>query len=189
MELVDYVIVKHDDELTVEIDWNGKKEYKTPQEISSIILKKFKVMVLDRFLCEINDCVISVPTRFYQSQREATKMAGTIAGLNVLEIINEPIAASIAYGVKQLDGMDRRHILVYDFGGGTLDVSMVVITDRLFEVRGQTGNDRLGGEDIDDMLLEHVIHDLKQKYPSTSIKGRFRHSLREKCEKLSKLIK
>ena len=184
MELVDYVVVKHDDKLMVEIDWNGKKEYKTPQEISSIILKKLKEMVQHRFQCEINDCVISVPTRFYQSQREATKMAGTLAGLNVLEIINEPIAASIAYGVKQVDGMDRRHILVYDFGGGTLDVSLVVITDRLFEVKGQTGNDHLGGEDIDDMLLEHVIHDLKQKYPSTSIKSRFRHSLREKCEKL-----
>ena len=136
------------------------KEY-TPQQISAFILQKIK-RDAENFLGEtITDAVITVPAYFDDNQRQATKDAGTIAGLNVKRIINEPTAASLAYGIdKQNQSMK---ILVYDLGGGTLDVTVMEFEDGLFEVKSTSGDTKLGGTDMDDAIIKYIVDDFKSK--------------------------
>ncbi len=141
------------------VDIDGKSY--TPQEISAMILQKLKTDA-EAYLGEtVTQAVITVPAYFSDSQRQATKDAGRIAGLEVLRIINEPTAASLAYG---LDKQGSQKILVYDLGGGTFDVSLLEIGDGVFEVLATNGNNRLGGDDFDDRVINWIIDSFKKDY-------------------------
>ncbi len=136
------------------------KEY-TPQEISAMILQKMKQDAEDYLGQEIEEAVITVPAYFSDSQRQATKDAGKIAGLEVKRIINEPTAASLAYG---LDDDKDQTILVYDLGGGTFDISILEIGDGVFEVIATSGNNKLGGDDFDERIIDYLAENFKNEY-------------------------
>ncbi|MDQ6961473.1 MAG: molecular chaperone DnaK [Mariprofundaceae bacterium] len=157
-KLVAYSVVGADNgDAWVEVD-GGKK---SPQEISAITLQKLKKTAEDYLGETVTDAVITVPAYFNDSQRQATKDAGAIAGLNVLRILNEPTAAALAYG---LDKTDENHLIaVYDLGGGTFDVSILEIGDGVFEVRSTNGDTFLGGEDFDQVLIQYLADEFKKE--------------------------
>ncbi len=157
-DLVSYPIVKADNgDAWVEVD--GKKM--SPQEISAIVLQKMKATAEDYLGEEVKDAVITVPAYFNDSQRQATKDAGAIAGLNVLRIVNEPTAAALAYG---LDKTEENHLIaVYDLGGGTFDISILEIGDGVFEVKATNGDTFLGGEDFDQVLIQYLADEFKKE--------------------------
>lgn len=132
----------------------------SPEEISSMILTKMKTIAEDYLGQTVTHAVITVPAYFNDSQRQATKDAGIISGLNVMRIINEPTAAAIAYG---LDKKNEQNILVYDLGGGTFDVSLLNIDSGFFEVKATSGDTHLGGEDFDQRLTAYLIKKFKTK--------------------------
>lgn len=156
--------IKRDMGSTKKVKANGK-EY-SPQEISAMILGKLKADA-EKYLGEkISQAVITVPAYFTDAQRQATKDAGKIAGLEVLRIINEPTAAALAYGLDKGADSNGQKVLVYDLGGGTFDISVLEITDGIFQVLATAGNNRLGGDDFDDKIVEYCIEEFKK---STSI--------------------
>ncbi len=158
-DLVSYPVVKADNgDAWVELD--GKKM--SPQEISAIVLQKMKKTAEEYLGEEVKDAVITVPAYFNDSQRQATKDAGAIAGLNVLRIVNEPTAAALAYG---LDKTEENHLIaVYDLGGGTFDISILEIGDGVFEVKATNGDTFLGGEDFDQVLIKYLADEFKKEH-------------------------
>ncbi|MCL4441617.1 MAG: Hsp70 family protein, partial [Firmicutes bacterium] len=139
------------------VNLNGK-EY-TPQQISAMVLQKMKTDAEAYLGAKVEQAVITVPAYFSDSQRQATKDAGKIAGLEVLRIINEPTAAALAYG---LDKGEDHTILVYDLGGGTFDVSILELGEGVFEVKATSGNNRLGGDDFDDKIINWMVEEFKK---------------------------
>ena len=139
---------------------DGEKKY-YPEEISAMLLQKMKQMVESYVGSEVKDAVITVPAYFNDAQRQATKDAGVIAGLNVLRIINEPTAAAIAYGLEKTKG--EKNILIFDCGGGTHDISILTIDDGVFEVKSTAGNTHLGGEDFDNLVCDWACDEFKKK--------------------------
>lgn len=152
-------IKRHVGEPDYTVNLNGK-DY-TPQEVSSMILRKMKEDA-EAYLGEtITQAVITVPAYFNDAQRQATKDAGTIAGLEVMRIINEPTAASLAYGLDKKEGDQK--IFVYDLGGGTFDVSLLELGDGVFEVLSTSGDTKLGGDDFDDRIVDHLVEEFKKE--------------------------
>ncbi|XP_030853974.1 heat shock 70 kDa protein IV [Strongylocentrotus purpuratus] len=147
----------------LQAEYMGLQKTLAPEEISSMVLTKMKETAEAYLGQQITDAVITVPAYFNDEQRQATKDAGVIAGLNVLRIINEPTAAALAYGLdKKLKG--EQHVLIFDLGGGTFDVSILVIDDGIFEVISTAGDTHLGGEDFDDRLVHYLAEEFKRKH-------------------------
>ena len=141
------------------VEANGKKW--TPQEISAKILSKLKADAESYLGDKVTEAVITVPAYFNDAQRQATKDAGKIAGLKVERIINEPTAAALAYGLDKQDKLQT--ILVYDLGGGTFDVSILELGDGLYEVKSTSGNNKLGGDDFDQRIIDYLVDEFKSE--------------------------
>lgn len=159
-----FKVVSESGKPKIQIDFKGEKKVFAPEEISSMVLTKMKETAEAFLGTSVKDAVITVPAYFNDSQRQATKDAGVIAGLNVLRIINEPTAAALAYGLdKNLKG--ERNVLIFDLGGGTFDVSILTIDEgSLFEVRSTAGDTHLGGEDFDNRLVTYLADEFKRKF-------------------------
>lgn len=161
-KLLPYNVVNKDGKPYIEVEIKGEKKLFSPEEISSFILIKMK-QIAENFLGkEVKHAVITVPAYFNDSQRQSTKDAGQISGLNVLRIINEPTAGAIAYGLDKKD--KERNILVFDLGGGTFDVSLLTIESGVFEVIATNGDTHLGGEDFDNRVLDYLLKMIKKKH-------------------------
>ena len=168
-----------------------EKEF-SAEEISSMILLKMKEIAENYIGEEVKDAVITVPAYFNDSQRQATKDAGAIAGLNVLRIINEPTAAAIAYGLDK-KGEGEQNVLIFDMGGGTFDVSLLSIDDGIFEVKATAGNTHLGGEDIDTRMVKHCLQEFKRKNRGVKVEDieknkRSLRRLRTACERAKRTL-
>ncbi|CAM9015900.1 hypothetical protein WICANDRAFT_50200 [Wickerhamomyces anomalus NRRL Y-366-8] len=146
----------------IQVEFKGESKTFSPEEISSMVLGKMKETAEGYLGDTVKDAVITVPAYFNDSQRQATKDAGLIAGLNVLRIINEPTAAAIAYGLDK-KGQGEHNVLIFDLGGGTFDVSLLSIDDGIFEVKATAGDTHLGGEDFDNKLVDHLANEFKRK--------------------------
>ncbi len=156
------VISGENDKPTIEVNYKGEQKQFSAEEISSMVLTKMKDIAESYLGTEVKQAVITVPAYFNDSQRQATKDAGTIAGLEVLRIINEPTAAALAYGLDKKDGGEKT-ILIYDLGGGTFDTSLLTIEDGIFEVLSTAGDTHLGGEDFDNRIVDYFCQEIKRK--------------------------
>ncbi|KAL4953109.1 heat shock protein 70 family [Aspergillus filifer] len=173
----------------VEVDYLGETKTFTPQEISSMVLMKMKEVAETKLGKKVEKAVITVPAYFNDNQRQATKDAGAISGLNVLRIINEPTAAAIAYGLGSGKSEKERNVLIYDLGGGTFDVSLLNIQGGVFTVKATAGDTHLGGQDFDQTLLDHFKKEF-QKKAGKDISGdpRALRRLRTACERAKRTL-
>ncbi|CAI0420938.1 unnamed protein product [Linum tenue] len=168
----------------------GEEKQFAPEEISSMVLVKMRE-IAEAFLGQnIKNAVVTVPAYFNDSQRQATKDAGSIAGLNVLRIINEPTAAAIAYGLdKKGSRSGEKNVLIFDLGGGTFDVSLLTIEEGIFEVKATAGDTHLGGEDFDNRLVNHFVAEFKRKNKKDiSSNARALRRLRTACERAKRTL-
>ena len=168
------------------IELEGRGEVVTAEEISAYILVKMKNTAEDYLGCPVTRAVVTIPAYFNDSQRQATKDACRMAALDVLRIINEPTAAAVAYGLmKQLGEQTKRTLLIFDFGGGTLDVTTLLIDDNVFEIKSTCGDTRLGGQDIDDNLVAHFLPKVQAEFGvDISGNGKSMKKLKEACRDL-----
>ena len=176
------------DKPIIVVDFKGESKKFHPEEVSSMVLVKMKEIAEAYLSKTIKNAVITVPAYFNDSQRQATKDAGAISGLNVLRIINEPTAAAIAYGLDKKSSQEK-NVLIFDLGGGTFDVSLLTIEEGIFEVKATNGHTHLGGEDFDNRLVEYCMAEFKKK-TSIDITGNARalRRLRTQCEKAKRIL-
>ena len=173
----------------IEVQYLGEKKTFSPQEISSMVLTKMKEIAEAKIGKKVEKAVITVPAYFNDAQRQATKDAGAIAGLNVLRIINEPTAAAIAYGLGAGKSEKERHVLIFDLGGGTFDVSLLQIAGGVFTVKATAGDTHLGGQDFDTNLLDYFQKDFKKKTGlDISKDSRALRRLRTACERAKRTL-
>ncbi|XP_056432314.1 heat shock 70 kDa protein 1-like [Gadus chalcogrammus] len=163
MELWPFTVLSDAGKPKIQVEHKGENKSFYPEEVSSMILVKMKEIAEAYLGQKVSNAVITVPAHFNDSQRQATKDAGVIAGLNVLRIISEPTAAAIAYGLDK-DKSSERNVLIFDLGGGTFDVSILTIKDGIFEVKSTAGDTHLGGEDFDNRLVNHCVEQFKRKF-------------------------
>jgi len=189
IELFPYkVLSTPDNKPIIEVTYKNELKQFRPEEISSMILNKMKEIAEGYLGSSVKNAVITVPAYFNDAQRQATKDAGSIAGLNVLRIINEPTAAAIAYGLDKKNSKEI-NVLIYDLGGGTFDVSLLSIEDGVFEVKATAGDTHLGGEDFDRRLLEYCMTDFKRKHKlDMSSNKRAVRRLQTACETTKKTL-
>ncbi|NWH72415.1 HSP70 protein, partial [Piaya cayana] len=174
----------------VQVEYKGEIKTFFPEEISSMVLTKMKEIAEAYLGRKVQNAVITVPAYFNDSQRQATKDAGTITGLNVMRIINEPTAAAIAYGLdKKGTRAGEKNVLIFDLGGGTFDVSILTIEDGIFEVKSTAGDTHLGGEDFDNRMVNHFVEEFKRKH-KRDIAGNKRavRRLRTACERAKRTL-
>ena len=176
----------------IQVEFKGEAKQFSPEEISSMVLIKMKEIAETYLGKKITKAVVTVPAYFNDSQRQATKDAGVIAGLDVLRIINEPTAAAIAYGLDKKskgEGGKERQVLIFDLGGGTFDVSLLTIEEGIFEVKATAGDTHLGGEDFDNRLVNHFVQEFKRKFKK-DISGNPRalRRLRTACERAKRTL-
>merc|ERR1712236_34010 len=183
-----FKVVNDNTKPKLSVDFKGETKSFFPEEISSMVLNKMRDTAEAYLGSTVKDAVITVPAYFNDSQRQATKDAGTISGLNVLRIIDEPTAAAIAYGLDKKVGQER-NVLIYDMGGGTFDVSILSIEDGIFEVKSTAGDTHLGGEDFDQELVIYFKDEFKRKYKK-DISGNKRavRRLRTACERAKRTL-
>lgn len=188
MKLWPFKLVNVNGKPKIQVEFKNSIKTFSPEEISSMVLIKMKETAESYLGQSVKNAVITVPAYFNDSQRQATKDAGSIAGLNVLRIINEPTAAALAYGLdKKLKG--EKHILIYDLGGGTFDVSVLCINDGLFEVLSTNGNTHLGGEDFDNNMVNFFINEFKRKNGKDLSKNqKALRRLRTACERAKRTL-
>ncbi|KAK8865968.1 heat shock protein HSS1 [Kwoniella newhampshirensis] len=172
----------------IQVEYRGEEKTFSPEEISSMVLIKMKETAEAYLGGTVSKAVVTVPAYFNDSQRQATKDAGTIAGLEVLRIINEPTAAAIAYGLdKKSEG--EKNVLIFDLGGGTFDVSLLTIEEGIFEVKATAGDTHLGGEDFDNRLVNHFVQEFKRKNKKDlSSNARALRRLRTACERAKRTL-
>merc|ERR1712055_152167 len=190
MKLWPFTVVDVGSKPKLEVEYKGEKKQFFPEEISSMVLTKMKETSESYLGGTVSDAVVTVPAYFNDSQRQATKDAGTICGLNVLRVINEPTAAAIAYGLDKKDSSSgEKNVLIFDLGGGTFDVSILSIDDGIFEVKSTHGDTHLGGEDFDNRLVDHFVKEFKRKNKK-DITGNKRalRRLRTACEKAKRTL-
>jgi endoplasmic reticulum chaperone BiP len=161
MKFWPFKVIEKNTKPFIQIESNGEKKVFAPEEISAMVLGKMKEIAEAYLGKPVTHAVVTVPAYFNDAQRQATKDAGTISGMTVIRIINEPTAAAIAYGLDKKDG--EKNILVFDLGGGTFDVSLLTIDNGVFEVVATNGDTHLGGEDFDNRVMEHFIKLFKKK--------------------------
>ncbi|XP_009622824.1 heat shock 70 kDa protein-like [Nicotiana tomentosiformis] len=174
----------------IEVSYKGEKKQFSAEEISSMVLNKMKETAENFLGYNVKNSVVTVPAYFNDSQRQATKDAGAISGMNVLRIINEPTAAAIAYGLdKKASRIGEQHVLVFDLGGGTFDVSVLTIEEGIFEVKATAGDTHLGGEDFDNRLVNHFVSEFKRKHKKDlSGNARALRRLRTACERAKRTL-
>lgn len=186
-KLFPYKVVSRDDKPFIEVDIKGETKTFSPEEVSAMILNKMKQIAEAYLGKEIKHAVVTVPAYFNDAQRQATKDAGTISGMTVLRIINEPTAAAIAYGLDKKGG--EKNILVFDLGGGTFDVTLLTIDNGVFEVLATNGDTHLGGEDFDQRIMQYFIKLIKKKH-DVDISGdkRALQKLRREAERVKRAL-
>lgn len=181
-------VLNADGKPKIEVYYKDEKKQFFPEEISSMVLTKMKETAEAYLGKTVTNAVITVPAYFNDSQRQATKDAGTISGMNVLRIINEPTAAAIAYGLDK-KAVGERNVLIFDLGGGTFDVSILSIDDGIFEVKSTAGDTHLGGEDFDNRLVNHFVQEFKRKHKKDlQSNKRALRRLRTACERAKRTL-
>jgi L1 cell adhesion molecule like protein len=184
-----FKVVRGDaDRPQIEVEWKGERKRFYPEEISAMVLSKMKEIAETQLTDKVTEAVVTVPAYFNDSQRQATKDAGVIAGLNVLRIVNEPTAAAIAFGLKEKSESER-HVLIFDLGGGTFDVSLLDIDSEIFEVRATAGDTHLGGEDFDNSMVNFFADRFQKKFKSDLRQSpRALRALRTACERAKRTL-
>jgi L1 cell adhesion molecule like protein len=178
------------DKPLIVVQYKGEEKRFSAEEISSMVLTKMKEIAEAYLGHAVNNAVVTVPAYFNDSQRQATKDAGAIAGLNVLRIINEPTAAAIAYGLdKKASKSGEQNVLIFDLGGGTFDVSLLTIEEGIFEVKATAGDTHLGGEDFDNRLVNHFVAEFRRKHKKDiSANAKALRRLRTACERAKRTL-
>jgi len=184
-----FKVIKVGDKPKLEVEYKNEEKTFTPEEISAMVLTKMKETAEAYLGMEVKDAVVTVPAYFNDSQRQATKDAGVICGLNVLRIINEPTAAAIAYGLDKKKGAAECNVLIFDLGGGTFDVSILTIEEGIFEVKSTAGDTHLGGEDFDNRMVDHFVNEFKRKHKKDMKENkRALRRLRTACERAKRTL-